>query len=167
MTKHKLQAGVEIDFLSGKEYREEQEKTRHKITRTIEGHFYTGTTQIASDATGNVGGGINGSGVVLYETPVGFLAALHRVSVAAQGYTPLVPMNTGYLNWYRGGPSSASLVMFTPNTGATGVLPFVWSEGRASAPVFRPGEILVLNGASLAANTQIGISYQFSLWEVE
>lgn len=166
MGTYTLKAGASIDVLTPKEHAEEMEKTRKVIRDGLGANVIRGMQQITSDAAGNVGGGINGNGVLLYETPLGYRAGLHRVSIAAPSpYTPVNPVNQGWLGWYKGGPSMASLVMFTPSSG-TAVVPFVWSEGNHSAPVFTSGETLVLVGSGLPANLQMGISYQLTLYEV-
>lgn len=165
MAIYKLQAGAELDVLSPREHDEHIQRSTTAIVKSVEGEYLTSTQQVTVDATGNLGGGPNGNGTLLYETPPGFLAILNRVTMDAQGYSPNAPMNSGYIKWHRGGPSSGSLVMFTPATGSA-VLPFVWSEGRYAAPVFRSGEQLVLVGAGLPVNATIGIAFQFALFEV-
>lgn len=165
MAKYELRAGAEIDILTPAEHAKRMDKTDKEFRNSLDGEALTGTQQIATDAAGNVGGGVNGPGVTLYEAPAGMTAHLHRVTMSANGFTPILPVSSGWLAWYRGAPSSGSLVMFTPSSG-TGVIPFVWSEGRHSAPIFRPGEYLVLSGAGLPASLQVGIAFQFTLRKI-
>lgn len=82
MADFELRAGAKLSLLSDHESRQEFDRLRRAITAA----GFPPTTElvndvVAVDGNGNLGGGINGQGAVLYQVPTGRTALLHRVQV--------------------------------------------------------------------------------------
>lgn len=117
---------------------------------------------VTPDASGNVGGGDRGSGVLLFTAPTGMRAEIMRVSTWANGLTPQAPLTTGYLTISRGSGGEVPELWF-PGVGTT-VAPASY-EGGEAAPRLRPGGKLFVCGKGLPVAQQISITLYVNLFE--
>lgn len=167
----KLEAGAMMDLLSGTEYQKGTTDLIGKLDQIVQGlaEAQLGdiaqnvTANVTSDGSGNVGGGVNGAGAILWRVPQGFNARLFRGAVATPGSTPAAPITTGWMAMYADQPGISGLVMFLPVGGV--VAPLVWTDGRHNAAYLADGQQLVVIGAGLPANTQFGFRFTVSLFD--
>ena len=164
MAETELRAGVTIELLTQSELAEELQSLR-KFLRDLDPPAPTiikATTELTSDASGNIGGGSSGPGALVYQVPVGFEAFIHRVRVTAVGYSPASPLQNGELSFARNGPTLSTVEFFLPVSGT--VAPVVITDGSNSAPQLASGETLVAFGR-ITANTTLFVGLQLRLWK--
>lgn len=159
--KQKFAIGGELDLIGTGDLKE----ASGQIIRAMIGLATPPTTirptaQFSADASGAI---LAGEGEdIVYICPVGARVKIHRWLLEAAGFTPVAPLNVGYLYARRGG-STGDPVLFWPGQGAT-VAPSLWTDGD-SAVYLRSGERLVITGAGFAPNQSFLLHLQIDLWE--
>lgn len=163
MAEVKLEAGATFDLASGTELRELGEKLADHIDALNDDPTYQITgANVQADASGNLGGGLTGPGLVVFRAPSGTAARLVRYSATSPTATPAAPLNTGWWALYRDTPNPAGLLAFAPPQGGA-VAPIVVSEGRTDAILIRDGGTVIVIGAALPANQALSFGFQVEL----
>lgn len=162
--KVELKAGASIDVLNADEL---EERMRPMFDRLVEAQadaegtpFDIPGAKINVPVSGHIGE------TKLYSVPTGFTATIHRISFAADGYTPGAPLapSGGWLALWRNTASPYNLLYPFPS-GNTALAPVVVTEGNKQAADLRNGEVLVLTGelGTLAAITGLYVSIHVML----
>lgn len=165
MAETELRAGVKLEVLTHSELREETEALKRFLADldppppTI----IKATTELATDASGNLGGGSSGPGVLVYQVPLGYEAFIHRFRVMAVGYSPSTPLTTGEILVSRNGPTLSTVEYFLPVSGT--VAPVILTESSNSAPQLVSGETLVAYGSGLPDSLTLFVGLQLRLWK--
>lgn len=164
MGEYELKAGAKIELLDKAELHDEMAELRSVLARMAPRPptIVKAERTLVSDSAGNIGGGITGPGVVVYQCPLGYQGFVHRFRVTATGYTPSTPLTTGEAWVARNGPTLSTVEFFLPISGV--VAPLVLAEGSNSAVQLGPGERLLLFGGSLPVDLTLFVGLQLRLW---
>jgi hypothetical protein len=147
----RLKAGTEFDILSSEEHLAHVQRLRDEISRfflerdgTIDTHA---APSFLTDAGGNTVS-LPGGGGKVYTVRAGFHGYLVRLSIDYEGSNPSAPQNAGV-------KVCADQVSPGSLRAVTNVIPNVFSESRTHAPVFRPGQSVVVGLQGGPASTAI------------
>jgi hypothetical protein len=155
MAKVKLTAGAEVDLLSPKEHEAHLghlEKAMREMAGTVDTQS---AVPFSTDATGGTATLSAGGGVV-YHVPAGYHAYMTRLSVDYEGSTAKTPVSCDLR-------VCADQVTPAALRSIAAMVPNVFSESRSHAPLFRPGQQIVVALQSGPATTMLYCTVQVLL----
>lgn len=161
-----LRAGIKIDLASGAELREQTDELAARLDALNEAPLMQRTLQVLNvSGTGTIGGGLGGSGQVVFTCPQNYAARIVRLALNDAVHTPASPLAAGWIEGYVDSPSDpAGLAFGSPPVGGTTVLPIIYTDGNHAATMLRDQQQLVIVGAALPASVPIGIGLQVWLY---
>jgi hypothetical protein len=165
VAKFTLKAGGEIDVLTSDELADQIDRLEQALRHETEQPMVRRqSTEVTTDASGNISGGIGvgGSANVVYQVPTGYIAFVHRLNSNAPGYTPAAPLTTGGVIICRNANLVANTEMFLPVSGV--VAPVLFTAGSNSALWLNGGDQLVIGGGGLPVSIPIIFTVQVRLW---
>jgi len=159
--RQKMGVGVDFDTVTPDELEQAVEPIRKAIVSLQRPpDVLRVPATVTTDASGNVGGGANGQGLIIWEVPVGMRADITRVVLAGGGYTPAAPLTSGWLILCRNA-AAAPPDWFWPASASGTLIPSLWENSAGGNAVrVASNERLVAVGAGLPANLTFNLTLQ-------
>lgn len=164
MAKFALEAGVELDLLTPKEFDGGIGQLVGEMGKLWAPPLLRRPKEkLIVDASGNVGGGEGGAGQRVYHVPAGMRAQVNRWTLDAPAYTPASPLTNGWIRIAVNETSEGGTQMFFPPAGST-VAPAIVTQGSGDGVWLGPEEALYAWGASLPASANLLLNLQIMLY---
>ena len=156
--------GGEFDALTPAEFSDSLDKVIEKLAKTDVPSTIRQSAIGITDASGNLGGGIQGNGIELFQMPLGFHGYLYRLVVMpadGSGFTAAAPISQGYV-YIRRNDADGPTELFLPSGGSQ-IAPNIY-EGGDTGPDLDNGERLLIIGTGLPNNIELSFFATWRMW---